>query len=261
MTSVDFRKTASALLVLAHGSTECPDSSRPTREIVARIGETGCFRSVFAAFWKEEPSFRQILSSIEQTEIYVVPNFISEGYFTKNIVPRELKLEGRSTEKRGKIFHYCDPVGTHPSMTDLIIGQASTFATPPKATSLIIVGHGTTMNKQSKAIVRRQVEIIKQHNSFAEVCAAYMDERPFVSDWRELTSAKNVIVVPFFISDGPHTNRDIPEMLGIQSGPFQATPHLMANRNLFYSRAIGTSPLMSSMVLDQVLLFDEHYKE
>ena len=30
-------------------------------------------------------------------EVYVVPNFISEGYFTQTVIPRELELDGRTT--------------------------------------------------------------------------------------------------------------------------------------------------------------------
>ena len=33
-------------------------------------------------------------------EVYVVPNFISEGYFTQTVVPRELELSGRITNDR-----------------------------------------------------------------------------------------------------------------------------------------------------------------
>ena len=52
------------------------------------------------AFWKEEPSLRDALFLFDPEsirEVYVVPNFISEGYFTQTVVPRELELDGRIT--------------------------------------------------------------------------------------------------------------------------------------------------------------------
>ena len=55
------------------------------------------------AFWKEEPSLRDALFLFQLEsirEVYVVPNFISEGYFTQTVEPRELELMGRSRNDR-----------------------------------------------------------------------------------------------------------------------------------------------------------------
>ena len=57
----------------------------------------GRFGEVYCAFWKEEPSLRQVLHMVDAEEIYVVPNFISEGYFTRTVIPRELELDGPLT--------------------------------------------------------------------------------------------------------------------------------------------------------------------
>ena len=68
---------------------------------------------------------REALYMIDAEEVYVVPDFISEGYFTKEVIPRELELTGPTTKIHGKTVHYCDPVGIHPSMTSLILQQGS----------------------------------------------------------------------------------------------------------------------------------------
>ena len=46
------------------------------------------------------------------------------------------------------------------------------------------------------------------------VLNVYMEEPPLVSDWRKLTKTRNVVVVPFFISDGLHSYEDIPRCSG-----------------------------------------------
>ena len=56
------------------------------------IARRGVFGEVYCAFWKEEPSLRQVLHMVDADDIYVVPNFISEGYFTQTVIPRELGL-------------------------------------------------------------------------------------------------------------------------------------------------------------------------
>ena len=83
----------SALILVGHGSTLNPDSSAPTHAHARTLRERGVFREVHSCFWKEEPSMREVFRMVESKTIYVVPVFISEGYFTQTVIPRELELE------------------------------------------------------------------------------------------------------------------------------------------------------------------------
>ena len=66
-----------ALVWVAHGSHLNPDSSTPTYEHADTIRDTGAFDEVATGFWKEEPSLREVLRTVESDEVYVVPLFIS----------------------------------------------------------------------------------------------------------------------------------------------------------------------------------------
>ena len=95
---IDFSpRPDSALLILGHGSTENTESSASVRNYADTLGRRGVFAEVHCAFWKEEPHFTRILEEIDSRTIYVVPAFISEGYFTRQIIPQELGLGGRTT--------------------------------------------------------------------------------------------------------------------------------------------------------------------
>src|SRR5881397_4219011 len=92
----------SALLIVGHGSTVNPDSSAPTLADAAEIRRRKIFADVGCAFWKEEPSLRDTIFLFDPEsiqEVCVVPNFISEGYFTQTVVPRELELSGPTTKR------------------------------------------------------------------------------------------------------------------------------------------------------------------
>src|ERR1700757_5062632 len=112
----------SALLIVAHGSALTPDSSAPTLVHAAEIQRRKIFVDVGCAFWKEEPSLRDArFFFADQTigEVFVVPNFISEGYFTQTVIPRELELKGPvTTRANGQIWIYCEPVGNNPIVTE-----------------------------------------------------------------------------------------------------------------------------------------------
>lgn len=256
----------SALLIVGHGSTVNPDSSAPTLQHAAEIRRRGIFADVACAFWKEEPSLRDALFFFQNPairDVYVVPNFISEGYFTRTVIPRELELTGAETSRpTGQIWKYCEPVGNHQRMTELLLQRAREVAPelPEAETTLLVVGHGTSLNDNSAVAAKHQVEIIRGLNRFAAVLNVYMEEPPLVSDWLKLTQTRNVVVVPFFISDGLHSFEDIPAMLGIPSADRNGesgNPHNVNGRLLLYSAAIGTDPKFADVILEQVEAFAE----
>jgi sirohydrochlorin cobaltochelatase len=218
------RTRDAALLIVAHGSTVNPDSSAPTLAHAGEIRRREVFADVECAFWKEEPSLRDALFLFDPEsirEVYVVPNFISEGYFTQTVVPRELELSGRITKRSdGQLWRYCEPVGNHPLMTELLLKRARDVApdAAPTETSLLIVAHGTDLNENSAVAAKREAEKIRARGKYAAVLNVYMEELPLVSDWTKLTETANVVVVPFFISDGLHSYEDIPRLLGITDG-------------------------------------------
>jgi sirohydrochlorin cobaltochelatase len=263
-------KRKSALVLIGHGSTLNPDSSAPTFQHADEIRRRELFAEVYCGFWKEEPSLREILRMVESDDIYVVPNFISEGYFTETIIPRELELTGPFTRRSGKTIKYCEPVGNDPRMIDLLLHRAREAApnVPPDKASLLIVGHGTNLNQKSAEAAQNQVAVIRKKQLYAEVSEAYMEEAPFIADWRKNTSQPHVVVVPFFIADGLHSYQDIPVLLGIESAPtaaasqqevFRRNPYFLHGRELYYASAIGTEPLMADVILDTVERYDRKH--
>jgi sirohydrochlorin cobaltochelatase len=259
----------SALLIVAHGSTVNPDSSAPTLAHAAEIRGRKIFAEVSCAFWKEEPSLRDAIFLFDPEsihEVYVVPNFISEGYFTQTVVPRELELDGRITNRsNGQLWKYCEPVGNHPMMTELLLKRAREIASRanPADTSLLIVAHGTDLNENSAVAAKREAERIRALGKYAAVLNVYMEEPPLVSDWRKLTKTSNVVVVPFFISDGLHSYEDIPALLGITNGRskitsraergeiFRHSPYTVDGRRLFYAPSIGTDSRFADIIIEQ----------
>ena len=268
-----FTKPDSALIIVGHGSTLNPDSSAPTWELAEEIRRRGVFGEVHCAFWKEEPSLRQILHCMERDDVYVVPNFISEGYFTKTVIPRELGLGGAVTRIGRHTVKYCEPVGNHARMTELLLKRAAAIApgVPLEKTSLFIVGHGTDLNENSAVAAKREVDRIAVLGRYREVLSAYMEEAPLIAEWDKLSTSANVVVVPFFIADGLHSYEDIPVLLGIaaespgaasanRAAVFANNPYRLRGRTLYYASSIGTEAGFADVILDQVAAFDASHR-
>jgi sirohydrochlorin cobaltochelatase len=267
-------KSNAALLIVGHGSTVNPDSSSPTLAHATEIRRRRIFVDVGCVFWKEEPSLRDAIFLFDPKkirEVYVVPNFISEGYFTQTVIPRELGLNGRVTARaNGQVWKYCEPVGSHPMMTDLLLRRAHEVAGRVNLaeTALLIVAHGTDLNENSAAAAKREAEKIRALGKYASVLNVYMEEPPLVADWKKLTASSNVIVVPFFISDGLHSYEDIPVLLGIANEGsksrfhatpgevFHSNPYKIDGRALFYASSIGTDAGFADIIIEQAEQFD-----
>jgi sirohydrochlorin cobaltochelatase len=253
-------KDKTALLIVGHGSTVNPDSSAPTWTHAREIQCRKVFADVRCAFWKEEPSLRDarfFFTDEMMREVFVVPNFISEGYFTQTVIPRELDLEGSiTTRSNGQIWIYCEPVGNNPIVTELLVARAHEIApdAEPSETALLIVAHGTELNDNSAVAAKREAERIRARGEFATVANAYMEEPPLIAEWDQLTGAPNVIVVPFFIADGLHSYEDIPKLLGIECqgmDVFRKNPHRVRGRSLYYGKAIGTDSRFADVIIEQ----------
>ncbi|WP_117591550.1 CbiX/SirB N-terminal domain-containing protein [Haloprofundus halophilus] len=262
-----------ALVIVAHGSHLNPDSSAPTYDHADTIRDVGAFDEVKTGFWKEEPSLREVLRTVESDEVFVVPMFISEGYFTEQVIPRELRLDGWDVSEwdsdglsashatltaadTNQRVHYCGPVGTHESMTDVLVRRAESVTGDPEVGAgfgLAVVGHGTERNENSAKAIEYHAERIREMDRFDEVQALYMDEEPEVDDVTEYFESDDVVVVPLFIADGFHTQEDIPEDMGLTDDYRTGydVPAEVDGHRIWYAGAVGTESLMADVVLER----------
>lgn len=232
----------SALLLVGHGSHLNADSSAPVYTHAKAIRERGLFDEVRTAFWKEEPSLSRALDGCDSNDVTVVPVFMSAGYFTNEVIPREMGLSGRVTCLRGRRVRYTDPVGSHPALAKAIVQRAlEAGATPDQA--LAVLGHGTERNRQSQANIYQQTENVRALGGFVEVVTLFMDQAPGMDEVFALTTAPGVVVVPVFIADGWHAGQTIPDELGGLAS---------AGRRLRYAAAVGTHPGVADVILELV---------
>ena len=236
-----------ALVIVGHGSHLNGDSSLPVYEHAARIRETGEFDEVVECFWKEEPAMRHVLDTVESEDVCVVPAFISEGYFTQQVIPRELGLEGSVTKKSGKAIRYAGPLGTFGQMEDVILERMEDLMRGkekrPGRTALVLLGHGTDLNKSSGGVIYLNAGRIRERGLFDLVEEAFLDQDPEVGEVVAGVEAENVILLPVFIAEGWHTRETIPEDLGLTGEVTERE-----DRTIFYGAPVGTHPSMADLI-------------
>ena len=261
------------LAVLGHGTELNENSAAPVFQHSAELRRRKIFAGVREAFWKQEPQIKQVLAEISAPRIFIAPLFISEGYFATEIIPKELGFsfpENLKLKPQNSELFYCRLVGSHDSMTGVVLSRAAEvvrqfpFPRAPKnsETTLFIAGHGTEKHENSRRAIERQVELIRGMKIYADVRAIFLEESPRIDECYSLAQTRNMIVVPFFISDGLHTQEDIPVLLGeskriverrIAAGqPAWRNPTEKNGKLVWYSPAVGTDPHMADVILERV---------
>lgn len=265
------------LVLVGHGSTANRHSSAPVYQHARELRRRRLFVDVRECFWKEPPFIRDALPGVLTPRVFVVPLFISDGYFTEEIIPRELGLSSGGPggfdriQRRGhQTVFYGRPVGSHPSMTGVLLARAREVVTShpfpaapkPGESALFIAGHGTERNENSRRAIERQVEAIRVLDHYAEVHAVFLEEEPRIADCYRMARARNLVMVPFFMSDGLHTREDIPVLLGEsesvvrtrlrQAAPPWRNPTEKHGKRVWYAPAIGSEPHLADVILERV---------
>jgi sirohydrochlorin cobaltochelatase len=155
-------------------------------------------------------------------------------------------------------------------MTEVLLARARGIveqfpfpgAPKPSETALFIAGHGTGNNENSRKAIEDQAGFIRARGLYAEVHAVFMEEEPRVGDCYKLAQARNIVMAPFFISDGMHSNEDIPVMLGapkkivqerLKAGqPTWRNPTEREGKRIWYTASVGSEPGIADVILERV---------
>jgi sirohydrochlorin cobaltochelatase len=268
--------TDATLVLLGHGSTQNRASAAPVYEHAARLRQRKLFAEVREAFWKQEPQVTEVLAQVRAPRLFIAPLFISEGYFSEDVIPRELGFRtGPDTAWRGRRNEfgsrfYCRPVGTHAAMTDVVLARAAEvvrqfpFPGTPRAneTTLLIAGHGTTRQENSRQAIEDHVARIRGRNEYAAVDGLFLEEEPRIAAWDQRAPTRHVVLVPFFMSDGHHVCEDIPVLLGEPAAAVRErvaqglagwrNPTERRGKLVWYSSAAGTESRVAEVILARV---------
>jgi sirohydrochlorin cobaltochelatase len=259
------------LILAGHGSSRHPLGSKTVKAHAEAIREMGLFAEIRTVFWKEQPRFAEALDNLTTAKAYIVPLLASDGYITRDVLPREIGFEDCLMKRDGVEAILCKAVGTHetlPTQVGEACREKATLAGLSGGdTTLLLIGHGNEKNPASANQTETVAEAARSTGFFARVKTAYLDQAPFVADWRNFSMTGTILTVPFMISGGIHAAQDLPEALGIldkvesaedlyeRQGPIG--PFSVDGMALYYCRPMGCESFISQLVLEQVAEADE----
>jgi sirohydrochlorin cobaltochelatase len=266
-----------ALVIIGHGSTRHPGAGAPVYQHARELRRRGLFAEVREAFWKQSPGLADVVDGLQRPRVFFVPLFASEGYFSDRLIPSKLGFAagteggGARVKREGeRTLYYCRPVGAHPAMSQVLLARArEVFAQAPGMTmpapremTLFIAGHGTMRNGNSRKTIERQADILRELGLYAGVWSVFMEEEPGIGRVYDLAGTRHVVIVPFFIGEGPHPREDVPVLLGGSEGwirerlaqgmPAWTNPTERHGRLVWYAASVGDAPQLSDLIMELV---------
>ncbi len=110
-------------------------------------------------------------------------------------------------------------------------------------TALVLLGHGTDLNKNSGGVIYLNAARIRERGLYDLVEVGFLDQEPEIGKVVEGVEAENVVLIPVFIAEGWHTRETIPEDLGL-TGEVTAR----GGKTIFYGAPVGTHPAMANLI-------------
>ena len=186
------------------------------------------------------------LDGVGEEQVIIVPDFLAEGYFTRQVVPAKLGDKLRSAN-----ICCTPPVGTHPMMAEIINDMAREVLGDwtIEQTSLLVVGHGSGKNPCSKQSLLGHLQEVRNNTDFAQVADLWLEELPLVSSWKEVATKRHIIVIPYLLNDGQHGGWDIPAELGLSlDQQIHGQTHDVESHQIRLTPALGTSPRFAEVI-------------
>jgi sirohydrochlorin cobaltochelatase len=242
---------STAIVLAGHGSHISPRTAGLVWEHVDGLRALGLVDEVTAAFWKEAPSFHQVLRSLTATDVTIVPLFTAQGYFTQTVIPAEMGLAGPLTIRDGRTIRYTRTLSEHPYLSQIVRlrvrGALQASGAPPGKTAVAIIGHSTRRNPESRRATEAQARLIRALEPVAEVVDVYLDDSPAIGEVYALTSAPTLIAVPYFLALGSHTTQDVPGELGLEPGQ---TSGQVRGRKVYYTPPVGVEQSLREVIIE-----------
>lgn len=240
-----------ALVLAGHGSHISPFTAGLVWRYVESLRTQGIADEITACFWKEQPSFSEVLNTLHADHITVVPVFTAQGFFTQKVIPAEMGLQGEVTQIGGRTVHYAKTLGEHPDLANIIRQRVETaldtYALNPHGTTVAIIGHGTRRSSQSQQATRDQVQLLADRHIVSKVINAYLDDTPDIPSIYTRATTDDVIVVPFFLAPGSHVSIDVPDALDLEENQRTA---FINGKHIIYTDPVGTDDTVCQLIID-----------
>jgi len=245
------RRNRPSVILAAHGSRQEPNANDLVREHAERLETRFGLAPTGVCFHQGSPGFSEILDLLSPDSATVIPFFLSDGYYSKDVLPKELSKNRRFKEIPVEIT---PPVGVHPEIPILVKDRIQElirlFQLPPEETTVLVVGHGTRRNSTSRDSTEQLVEYLERSRVCSTFYSAFLDDTPGLEEQLSHVQTSTGIVLPFLIGQSAHVLHDIPAKMAIKGTSPTSLPGCFQTEKgrVVLDRALGQDPRLTTLL-------------
>ncbi|MCF8466309.1 MAG: hypothetical protein K9G33_02815 [Sneathiella sp.] len=227
-----------SVILIAHGSRLSDDAHEAAVRHALTLRQSNRYGFVDVCFLATQKN----LPNLPKGEIFLLPFFMSNGYFVAKCIPELFGLENGRRIELDRHIYQCEALGTDPELADIIVTMGEEVcrdqSDDPKHVHLVLVAHGSEKSRASSEATYLQRKAVESKKKFAAVSVAFLNERPYLEDWllEQPDDGLPLVLVGLFAADGPHAAEDVPS--GISNWRAKSSSPV----NAHYAGAVGVRP-------------------
>lgn len=190
-----------AVLLAAHGETGGAQNNALLARVAAKVAQQLPDRPVTCGVLSGAPALEDALAELSGCDLLVHPFFMSDGYFTRQALPKRLE------ESPVAGWRVLTPLGLLPGLPALIAGQIAA-----DREEILIVSHGATKSDRSRLTTEAFAEALRQELPGRRIACCYLEEEPFAPE-AVATLGSKAQLVSFFAGEGAHGRSDLTRLV------------------------------------------------
>lgn len=184
------------------------------RTHAARLERRGLVERAEVATYGEEPvhELRDRLAGIGAGRAFVLPARLARSHETTDAIPAA--LSALDAEVR-----YCEPIGSSPALTDLVIERArAALEASDEDSTLVLVALGSSSLPHDRETTEYHAARLRERSDYAAVVTSYVLQNPAVECARYNVPTDRAVAVPLFLTRNETTDERIPAKLELDRG-------------------------------------------
>ncbi|MCR9213270.1 MAG: hypothetical protein NXI13_06095 [Proteobacteria bacterium] len=204
--------TRPSVVIVGHGSSLSDGAHDAALQHAMTLRQSNRYGSVEVRFLAKQTE----KTVLPKGEVFLLPFFMSDGFFVKNRIPAEFELvDGARLEEDRHLF-LCDALGVDPELAEIIgtMGQeiCRHKGWKPLNTHLLLIAHGSEKSPASEKATLLQQKAVEKRELFRSVSSSFLNQSPSLPEvLGELGQLSGpIVIVGLFAAEGPHATEDVP---------------------------------------------------
>lgn len=200
-------KSRNQAVLVAHGQPSAPEPAEKALTLLAdKVQEQLPGWRILSATLAAPDRLEEVCDGMEGP-LTIYPCFMSEGYFTRTVLPR--RLGARDVSVLG-------PLGLEADLPELVVevlrARAGVRGWDLSSVELLLAAHGSARGDKAAEAARQFVDALTSLTGFSGVRLGFVEQEPFIGDAvRDLP--EHTLCLPFFAQEGDHVRNDIGDAL------------------------------------------------